>query len=292
MKNISLIVLMLLSLSCISQSITHDYINKYKDIAIEEMNIYKIPASITLSQGILESSNGESFIAKNANNHFGIKCHSSWKGEKIYYDDDIDDECFRKYDDYKDSYRDHSLFLANSERYSSLFKLPIKNYKSWAKGLKRAGYATNPKYAALLIDIIKRYNLNDLDKLENDAKRFYISNSYGFPYLYGVGINYLGDRFICNVNLYSSFIYLNKSSFGFDYLLKNNFYLGGNIGIVYVKDDMRNNLGVQISYKHELSTSKKNNYVIISLGTDMIFNDFNNFDKKNTIPYFSLSYLF
>jgi len=292
MKNISLIVLMLLSLSCISQSITHDYINKYKDIAIEEMNIYKIPASITLSQGILESSNGESFIAKNANNHFGIKCHSSWKGEKIYYDDDIDDECFRKYDDYKDSYRDHSLFLANSERYSSLFKLPIKNYKSWAKGLKRAGYATNPKYAALLIDIIKRYNLNDLDKLENDAKRFYISNSYGFPYLYGVGINYLGDRFICNVNLYSSFIYLNKSSFGFDYLLKNNFYLGGNIGIVYVKDDMRNNLGVQISYKNELSTSKKNNYVIISLGTDMIFNDFNNFDKKNTIPYFSLSYLF
>tara|TARA_B110000116_G_scaffold265117_1_gene273823 strand:+ start:1508 stop:2386 length:879 start_codon:yes stop_codon:yes gene_type:complete len=292
MKNISLIVLMLLSLSCISQSITHDYINKYKDIAIEEMNIYKIPASITLSQGILESSNGESFIAKNANNHFGIKCHSSWKGEKIYYDDDIDDECFRKYDDYKDSYRDHSLFLANSERYSSLFKLPIKSYKSWAKGLKRAGYATNPKYAALLIDIIKRYNLNDLDKLENDAKRFYISNSYGFPYLYGVGINYLGDRFICNVNLYSSFIYLNKSSFGFDYLLKNNFYLGGNIGIVYVKDDMRNNLGVQISYKNELSTSKKNNYVIISLGTDMIFNDFNNFDKKNTIPYFSLSYLF
>tara|TARA_B110000263_G_scaffold243246_1_gene249730 strand:- start:6847 stop:7725 length:879 start_codon:yes stop_codon:yes gene_type:complete len=292
MKNISLIVLMLLSLSCISQSITHDYINKYKDIAIEEMNIYKIPASITLSQGILESSNGESFIAKNANNHFGIKCHSSWKGEKIYYDDDIDDECFRKYDDYKDSYRDHSLFLANSERYSSLFKLPIKNYKSWAKGLKRAGYATNPKYAALLIDIIKRYNLNDLDKLENDAKRFYISNSYGFPYLYGVGINYLGDRFICNVNLYSSFIYLNKSSFGFDYLLKNNFYLGGNIGIVYVKDDMRNNLGVQISYKNELSTSKKNNYVIISLGTDIIFNDFNNFDKKNTIPYFSLSYLF
>ena len=125
MKNISLIVLMLLSLSCIYQSITHDYINKYKDIAIEEMNIYKIPASITLSQGILESSNGESFIAKNANNHFGIKCHSSWKGEKIYYDDDIDDECFRKYDDYKDSYRDHSLFLANSERYSSLFKLPI-----------------------------------------------------------------------------------------------------------------------------------------------------------------------
>jgi len=292
MKNISLIVLMLLSLSCISQSITHDYINKYKDIAIEEMNIYKIPASITLSQGILESSNGESFIAKNANNHFGIKCHSSWKGEKIYYDDDIDDECFRKYDDYKDSYRDHSLFLANSERYSSLFKLPIKNYKSWAKGLKRAGYATNPKYAALLIDIIKRYNLNDLDKLENNAKRFYISNSYGFPYLYGVGINYLGDRFICNVNLYSSFIYLNKSSFGFDYLLKNNFYLGGNIGIVYVKDDMRNNLGVQISYKNELSTSKKNNYVIISLGTDIIFNDFNNFDKKNTIPYFSLSYLF
>ena len=184
MKNISLIILMLLSLSCISQSITHDYINKYKDIAIGEMNIYKIPASITLSQGILESSNGESFLAKNANNHFGIKCHGSWEGEKIYHDDDIDDECFRKYDNYKDSYRDHSLFLANSERYSSLFKLPIKNYKLWAKGLKRAGYATNPKYATLLIDIIKRYNLNDLDKLENDARRFYISNSYGFPYLF------------------------------------------------------------------------------------------------------------
>ena len=292
MKNISLIILMLLSLSCISQSITHDYINKYKDIAIEEMNIYKIPASITLSQGILESSNGESFLAKNANNHFGIKCHSSWEGEKIYHDDDIDDECFRKYDNYKDSYRDHSLFLANSERYSSLFKLPIKNYKSWAKGLKRAGYATNPKYATLLIDIIKRYNLNDLDKLENDARRFYISNSYGFPYLYGVGINYLGDKFICNINLYSSFIYLNKSSFGFNYLLKNDFYLGGNLGIVYIKDDMRNNLGVQISYKNKLSASKKNKYVIISLGTDMVVDDFNNFDKENIIPYFSLSYLF
>ena len=284
--------LFFLSINCFSQSITHDYINKYKNIAIEEMQLYKIPASITLSQGILESANGESYLAKNANNHFGIKCHSSWDGDKIYYDDDLNDECFRKYDNYKESFRDHSLFLSNSDRYSSLFSLSIKNYKSWAKGLKKAGYATNPNYANLLIDIIKRYNLNDFDNIDDSNRDFYFSSIYGFPYLYGFGINYIGPKFICNFNLNSSFIYFNKSSLGFNYLMGNEIYIGSNIGFLYIKDKKKNNLGLQLSYKRELSSNKRNKYVLISLGSDIVIEDFNRIKEKQIIPYFLLSYLF
>ncbi|MFN0274510.1 MAG: glucosaminidase domain-containing protein [Chitinophagales bacterium] len=140
-----------------------NYIDTYKWIAISQMQDYKIPASITLAQGILESGAGLSELAAKSNNHFGIKCHSDWKGDKVYYDDDAKDECFRKYKNAEDSYKDHSEFLTNSNRYSELFELDITDYKGWAKGLKSAGYATNPKYAELLIDLIEKYELHQYD---------------------------------------------------------------------------------------------------------------------------------
>ena len=139
------------------------YLSKFAPIAIEEMKKYKIPASITLAQGLLESGYGEGRLAVKGNNHFGIKCHE-WNGKKIYHDDDEKQECFRKYDTPEFSYRDHSIFLATRDRYSFLFKLDINNYEKWAKGLKKAGYATDPKYPKKLIDLIERY---DLDKYDN-----------------------------------------------------------------------------------------------------------------------------
>ena len=144
---------------------TEQYITKYKLIAIQEMLDYEIPASITLAQGILESGSGNSKLAKKSNNHFGIKCHSDWKGKKVYHDDDARHECFRKYPYAEDSYRDHSLFLKNKKRYADLFKLKMTNYKGWAKGLKKAGYATNPKYPKRLIGLIERYGLDKYDKI-------------------------------------------------------------------------------------------------------------------------------
>ena len=139
-----------------------DYINYYSNIAMDEMIQFKIPASITLAQGILESGSGKGRLAVEANNHFGIKCHN-WNGKKIYHDDDEEQECFRKYDNPEFSYRDHSLFLADRERYAFLFKLDKDNYKQWAKGLKKAGYATDPKYPQKLISLIERYELYKFD---------------------------------------------------------------------------------------------------------------------------------
>jgi len=141
------------------------YIEKYKLIAIQERFEYGVPAAITLAQGILESGVGNGKLAREANNHFGIKCHSEWTGKRIYKDDDAKDECFRVYEKAEDSYRDHSLFLAKKSRYEFLFKYKITNYKSWAKGLKKAGYATNPKYPKLLIDLVERYDLAQYDKI-------------------------------------------------------------------------------------------------------------------------------
>ena len=140
------------------------YLAKYSSIAKLEMIRYKIPASITLAQGILESGIGEGKLAIEANNHFGIKCHKKWKGEKIFHDDDEKGECFRKYNNVSESFRDHSLFLTSRPRYDFLFKLNINNYKAWAKGLKKAGYATDTKYPQKLISLIERYNLYKYDK--------------------------------------------------------------------------------------------------------------------------------
>ncbi|MFL0352064.1 glucosaminidase domain-containing protein [Xanthomarina sp. GH4-25] len=141
---------------------TNEYIALFSDIAQEEMRLYKIPASITLAQGILESASGKGRLAVEANNHFGIKCHG-WTGAKIYHDDDASQECFRKYNDAKYSYRDHSLFLTGRSRYQKLFQLDIDDYKSWAKELRAAGYATDRKYPDKLISLIERYQLYTYD---------------------------------------------------------------------------------------------------------------------------------
>lgn len=142
---------------------TQQYIEKYKDIAINNMNKHGIPSSITLAQGILESGNGSGRLAVEANNHFGIKCKGSWTGGKIYHDDDEKGECFRKYPSAEESYNDHSIFLTSSQRYAGLFTLKNTDYKGWAKGLKAAGYATNPQYAELLINLIEKYELHQYD---------------------------------------------------------------------------------------------------------------------------------
>ena len=141
------------------------YLSEFAPIAIEEMKKYKIPASITLAQGLLESGYGEGRLAIRGNNHFGIKCHKEWDGKKIYHDDDKKGECFRKYKDPKESYRDHSLFLATRPRYAFLFDYNINNYKQWAFGLKKAGYATDKKYPIKLINLIERLGLNRFDRL-------------------------------------------------------------------------------------------------------------------------------
>lgn len=146
------------------------YIEEYNDIAILEMINYDIPASITLAQGILESRSGLSRLSVKGNNHFGVKCHKSWTGKRMYHDDDARQECFRKYDHPLSSFRDHSLFLYGRTRYEKLFKLRLKDYKGWARGLKKAGYATDPKYPAKLIRLIEDYELNKYDDFKKDFK--------------------------------------------------------------------------------------------------------------------------
>ena len=139
------------------------YIDRFKDIARAEMKTHGIPASIKLAQALLESGSGNSDLAMQANNHFGIKCNIGWKGKSILKDDDEKDECFRVYDQAEDSFKDHSEFL-KKKRYEALFKLDKMDYVSWAKGLKEAGYATNPKYPELLVGIIERYQLQRFDE--------------------------------------------------------------------------------------------------------------------------------
>jgi hypothetical protein len=166
MKNLALLLSLLFPLSLFAQRITpEEYIQTYKDIAIREMKTHKIPASITLAQGLLESGAGNSALAREAKNHFGIKCHKGWEGDTYIMDDDAKDECFRKYRNAEESFRDHSEFLSGRSRYAALFDLEITDYRGWAKGLKAAGYATNPKYAQLLIDRIDLYDLTKYDKI-------------------------------------------------------------------------------------------------------------------------------
>ncbi len=148
-----------------------DYIRKYTPLAMTQQVVYGIPASITLAQGLLESGAGNSSLAKNSNNHFGIKCHNDWTGKTYSHFDDGEMSCFRKYSRVEDSYKDHSLFLSEKERYASLFDLNIKNYKAWAKGLKKTGYATDRNYDQKLIKIIEQYDLNKIDKLALNKRR-------------------------------------------------------------------------------------------------------------------------
>lgn len=147
-----------------------NYIDKYKEVAVREMNQYGIPASIKLAQALLESGNGNSYLAVEANNHFGIKCGGVWNGKTIARDDDNPNDCFRVYKNAEESYRDHSQFLLR-KRYEKLFSLSKDDYKGWAKGLKAAGYATNPRYPDLLIDLIERYDLHKYDRKESSVER-------------------------------------------------------------------------------------------------------------------------
>jgi flagellum-specific peptidoglycan hydrolase FlgJ len=146
------------------------YIDRFKDIAIQEMNQNGIPASITLAQGLFESGSGNSELARYANNHFGIKCTSDWKGRSYYKDDDNVNDCFRVYDNPEDSFRDHSAFLKR-KNYAKLFELDKNDYEGWARGLKQAGYATNPKYPELLINVIVKYHLDQYDRPEGEIAK-------------------------------------------------------------------------------------------------------------------------
>ena len=173
-----MMMFLVFSISIKAQSYTSDdienYIKQYAVLAQQKMEEYGIPASITLAQGILESGAGKSDLALNANNHFGIKCHKDWTGDTFIKDDDEKDECFRKYKMVEESYRDHSIFLTSHKRYLSLFSLPRTDYEGWAKGLKQAGYATDPTYATRLIDLIERYNLNRFDQVTPTQKHAYV----------------------------------------------------------------------------------------------------------------------
>ncbi len=202
MKKIAIAILATLSLASFSQRkmTPNEYANTYKDIAITKMKEFGIPASITLAQGMLESGYGGSRLAVRANNHFGIKCGGKWSGAKIYHNDDAKGECFRKYRSAKESYNDHSKFLTENKRYASLFNLKSTDYKGWAKGLKAAGYATDPNYANLLISMIERNELYKYDtskgrkKSKGDKKSSRTeSNIIGFERLISAnnGVNYI-----------------------------------------------------------------------------------------------------
>lgn len=151
------------SRTVVTNDIVTNYVLQYKDIAMNNMKAYGIPASIILAQGILESGAGRGDLAVSANNHFGIKCHADWTGDTVNHDDDSSQECFRKYNKVSESYRDHALFLTGKGRYASLFELDKDDYRAWAKGLRKAGYATDSQYPDKLISYIERYNLGQYD---------------------------------------------------------------------------------------------------------------------------------
>lgn len=179
-KRLALLTLLLFLVKNYAQDARDiEYIRTYAKLAVEEMHLYKIPASITLSQGILETGGGQSRLAEMANNHFGIKCKKEWTGEIIIHTDDAANECFRKYGSAQESYRDHSKFLAERPYYKDLFKLDIYDYKAWAHGLKKAGYATNPKYANILISRIEKYRLNEFDRLHPDEVEAKLIEMFG-----------------------------------------------------------------------------------------------------------------
>ncbi len=173
-----ILVILFFSFGCLfkvsAQYMTvQEYVDEYKDLAIEEMKRMGVPAAITLAQGLLETQNGNSDLLKESNNHFGIKCKSTWTAEVVYHDDDARGECFRKYKNAEDSYRDHSNFLRGNDRYSFLFNLDPSDYKAWAYGLRKAGYATNPRYPQILIKYIEDNNLEKYtDEALNEVPHF------------------------------------------------------------------------------------------------------------------------
>jgi LysM repeat protein len=179
MKKLLFLGMLLPALFAAAQTITPEqYIEMYKDIAIREMKRMGVPAAITLAQGILETESGNSVLVKKSNNHFGIKCKSSWTAGGVSHDDDAQGECFRQYTTAEDSYRDHSNFLRGNSRYSSLFKLDVKDYSGWAYGLKKAGYATNPAYPQIVIRNIEKYNLQQYTLAGADEAPKFNSEQY------------------------------------------------------------------------------------------------------------------
>lgn len=280
MKIISFFLFFFSVLVIEAQNKTELYIKTYSNLAIKEMETYNIPASITLAQAILESGSGESRLALKGNNHFGIKCHNNWDGDTIIEDDDEQGECFRKYLKPSDSYKDHSLFLANRTRYKSLFSLHTQNYKGWAKGLKKAGYATNPEYASLLIDLIEKYDLTRFDKNMNN-KNLYFAHSYGLPYLTGLGAYYFKKKSLTIFEINTSFIF-SETNLGYHYEFLNKFYTGSNTGIIYLPIQ-ENKIIPQVAGE----LIYKNNLVLIRAGAQFPLNN----SKYKTIPFFKITYL-
>ena len=168
-KNNESEVIVSTSKTTVTTDIIRLYIYQFKDVAMSNMKNYGIPASIILAQGILESGAGKGDLASRSNNHFGIKCHAGWTGESVRHDDDASQECFRKYDNPSESFKDHALFLTGRSRYAKLFTLSKSDYKAWARGLRAAGYATDPKYPDKLISYIERYSLSEYDNMALDA---------------------------------------------------------------------------------------------------------------------------
>lgn len=291
------VVCFLVSFFCLysvsSQSKSELYIKQYSELAINEMKEFGIPASITLSQGILESGNGESYLATEGKNHFGIKCHG-WEGQEIYADDDKENECFRKYKKVQQSYRDHSEFLTTHSRYSSLFELEITNYKGWAKGLKKAGYATSPTYAEKLISIIERYNLQQFDQEEKDEslreKHLFVTHNYGFPFVYGIGLNYIQiDKYFISADISSSFVFSGASVGGGKHLF-NRFYAAMSVNGIYHAYTVDNTQELDVGINPELVyvLDKKNKRILINTGFMYTLEEIKN---KNIRATFSLTYL-
>ena len=288
MKKYLLFLFLFSSILGFSQSKTEKYITKYSSIAVAEMNRYNIPASITLAQGILESGNGESRLAIDGKNHFGIKCHSNWSGKTIIEDDDEKGECFRKYSKVADSYRDHSLFLSERGRYSFLFTYKKSDYKNWAKGLKKAGYATNPKYPSLLIDLIEKYELYTYDKVDQSDQQLYFAHNYGLPYLTGIGAFYFKKKSVLFTEINTSFVF-SGSNIGYYYEILNNFYSGANSGVIYFPTEAKvfvPQISAELMFRKS-NRNKRYNSFLIRVGVQCPLEKVD----YELIPYLSLSYL-
>jgi len=282
MHKILLFVIIMFSFFFVdAQNKTERYIAKYSRTAINEMNKYSIPASITIAQGILESGNGESRLAIEGNNHFGIKCHSNWNGETIIEDDDEKGECFRKYENAIESYRDHSIFLTQRGRYSFLFEYKITDYKKWAKGLKKAGYATNPNYPDLIIGLIEKYDLSKFDNDRFKQKDLYFAHSYGFPYLTGFGAYFFNKGSIYSVEINTSYIF-SEANIGYNFQFIQKLYIGANAGAIYLPtedNDFIPQIAGELSYKKSV--------ILLRAGVQFPFNKL----EYNLIPFLKLTYL-
>ena len=261
-------IFLFFSFYCTAQMSREQYIEKYNSLAISQMSSNGIPASIILAQAILESQNGNSDLASKSNNHFGIKCHSSWTGDKVFHDDDEKQECFRKYDKVKESYYDHSVFL-KGRRYQFLYDISIDNYKGWAKGLKKAGYATNPKYASLLIKIIEDNNLSTYDKqgVENQDSSYFVSGfGYGWPYLLRQQFLYVNHRkeFLLNGSVSASLDNI-TAQVSMGKLFTENISLGVNIGAALLEKDNQFLIDPIIGFNSKFILETKNKKIVIDL---------------------------